>query len=47
MNIVFWLLVIIALVLLWFLLAFSYRGIGKFFRKLFDDAAGEINKKDE
>lgn len=47
MNIVFWLLVIIAMVLGWFLMAFSYRGIGKFFRKIYDDAEEEINKKDE
>ena len=46
-NVVFWLLVIIALVLIWFLMAFSYRGIGKFFRKIFNDAEEEINKKDE
>ena len=39
MNVVFWLLVIVALVLVWFLLAFAFRGIGKFWFKIYDDAA--------
>lgn len=44
MNPFFWLLVIIALVLLWFLLSFAYEGIGKIASKLFKDAMDEINK---
>lgn len=46
MNIVFWLLVIIALVLIWFLLAFAFRGFGKFWLRLFDDAVKEIKRED-
>jgi hypothetical protein len=44
MNPFFWLLVIAALVLIWFLLSFAYEGIGKFASKLFNDAMDEINK---
>lgn len=47
MNIVFWLIVILALIALWFLLAFAYGGIGKFFSKIFNDAKEEITKKDK
>ena len=45
-NVVFWLLVIVALVLIWFLLAFAFRGIGKFWFKIYDDAAKEIKRED-
>lgn len=45
-NVVFWLLVIVALVLIWFLLAFAFRGIGKFWFRIYDDAAKEIKRKD-
>lgn len=47
MNIVFWLLVIIVLVLVWFLLAFTFRGFGKFWFRIFDDAANEIKSKEK
>ena len=46
MNVVFWLLVICLLVLIWFLLAFAFRGIGRFWFRLYDDAAKEIKRKD-
>lgn len=46
MNVVFWLLVVCALILTWFLLAFAFRGIGWFAYKLFNDAVEEINKED-
>ena len=45
-NVVFWLLVICLLVLIWFLLAFAFRGIGRFWFRLYDDAAKEIKRKD-
>lgn len=45
-NVVFWLLVICLLVLVWFLFAFAFRGIGKFWFKIYDDAAKEIKRRD-
>lgn len=42
MNIVFWLLVIFALVLVWFCLSFAFQGIGSIGLKLFNDAKKEI-----
>ena len=45
-NVVFWLLVIAAFVLTWFLLAFAFRGVGKFWFRIYDDAAKEIKRKD-
>lgn len=46
MNFVFWLLIIIAIVFLWFLLAFLYKPIGCFFYRIWKDAIDEINIKD-
>lgn len=46
MNVVFWLLVICLLVLIWFLFAFAFRGIGKFWFRIYDDAAKEIKRRD-
>lgn len=43
MNPIFWLLVVIATIFLWFILAFLYRPIGKFFYRIFKDAIDEIN----
>lgn len=43
MNPVFWLLIVIATIFLWFLLAFLYRPIGKFFYRIWKDAIDEIN----
>lgn len=42
MNIVFWLLVVIVLVLVWFCLSFAFKGIGGIGMKLFNDAKDEI-----
>lgn len=47
MNFVFWLLVIITLIILWFLLAFTFRPIGRFFYRIWKDAIEEIDKEDE
>lgn len=46
MNIVFWLAIILIGVLIWFCLSFAFRGIGRVFKRLFDDAIEEINKDD-
>lgn len=42
MNPVFWLGVIVAGILIWFLCSFMFKGIGKFAYRLFDDAMEEI-----
>lgn len=42
MNPVFWLAVICAGVLLWFISSFAFKGIGKFAYRLYDDAMEEI-----
>lgn len=47
MNPVFWLIIILALALLWFLLSFAFRPIGKVFFRLWKDAFDEINKIEE
>lgn len=47
MNIVFWLLIIIALVLVWFCLSFAFKDIGGIGLKLYNDAKDEITGKDE
>ena len=47
MNIAFWLLVIIALILLWFCLSFAFSGIGGIGLKLYNDAKDEITGKNE
>lgn len=47
MNIVFWLIVIVALVLIWFCLSFAFKGIGGLALKLFNDAKDEINETKE
>lgn len=46
MNPMFWILVILAVILLWFLLAFLYRPIGRLFYRIWEDAINEINIKD-
>lgn len=43
MNIVFWLIVIVALVLLWFCLSFAFKGIGAFSLRIYNDAKKEIS----
>ena len=47
MFIVFWFLVIIALVLLWFGLAFLFTPLGKGAKKYFGDAIDIINEREE
>lgn len=47
MNVVFWLCLVALLILFWFLFAFAFRGIGKFWHKIYDDARREIQRKDE
>jgi F0F1-type ATP synthase membrane subunit b/b' len=46
-NIVFWLIVIAAIVLLWFCLSFAFKGIGGFALKLYNDAKNEITETKE
>ena len=43
---VFWFLVILGVILLWFLLAFAYKGIGRFFKSIFKDSVDAIIKDD-
>lgn len=45
MNIVFWLIVIVALVLLWFCLSFAFKGIGAFGLRIYNDAKKEAMKE--
>ena len=47
MNIVFWLIVIVALVLLWFCLSFAFKGIGAFSLRIYNDAKKEISEESE
>lgn len=47
MNLVFIFLIILAAVVLWFLLSFAFRPIGRFVYRIWEDAVDEINKIDE
>lgn len=47
MNIVFWLIVIVVLVLLWFCLSFAFKGIGAFGLRIYNDAKKEISEESE
>lgn len=47
MNIVFWLLVIAALVLIWLCLSFAFKAIGGFALKLFNDAKETMNEEEK
>lgn len=47
MNIVFWLLVVVALVLVWFCLSFAFKGLGGIGMKLFNGAKDEITGEKE
>ena len=47
MNPVFIFLVLIGLAAVWFLLSFSFKPIGRFFCRIWKDAADEINEKNE
>ncbi len=42
MNIVFWLLIVIVLVVVWFCLSFAFKGIGSIGLRLWNDAKKEI-----
>lgn len=42
MNIVFWLLIVIVLVVVWFCLSFAFKGIGGVGLRLWNDAKKEI-----
>jgi len=46
-NIVFWLIVIVAFVLLWFCLSFAFKGIGAFSLRIYNDAKKEISEESE
>lgn len=46
MNIVFWLLVVVTLVICWFLLSFTFKGIGSWVLTLFNDAKRGIEDDD-
>ena len=46
MNIVFWILLLAAVVFMYFLLALLFRPIGKFFMRLYKDVENEIKKED-
>ena len=44
MNIVFWLLVVVALVFCWFLLSFCFGGFGQWLSDLFNHAKEQITE---
>ena len=44
MNIVFWLLVVVALAFCWFLFSFCFRGLGRWISDLFNDAKEQMTK---
>lgn len=43
---IFWFLVLLALVALWFLLAFAYKAIGRFFKQIFKDSYDAMMSED-
>lgn len=45
MNIVFYILIVVAIAFLWFILAFLFKPIGKFFIRLYDDAKQEMSSE--
>lgn len=47
MPLAFILLLLLGLVILWFLLAFLYRPLGKLTKKIYNDSIKEINKEDD
>lgn len=47
MNIVFWLLIILAVVFAWFVLSFLFKPLGRFFARLYTDAMDEIKETEE
>ncbi len=47
MNVVFWLLIIIAVVFAWFILSFLFRPLGRFFMRLYTDAMEQMKETEE
>ena len=47
MNPALLIIVVLSMILLWFLLAFLYRPVGKLFYRIYKDAMDEITKEDE
>lgn len=47
MNVFFWIIVILVLILVWFLLAFAFRGIGWLAMRIFGDAVDELTKEEK
>ena len=47
MNPALLLIIIVGIILLWFLLAFLYKPIGKLFYRIYKDAIDEITSEDE
>lgn len=47
MNIVFWLIVILALVFIWFAACSLFKPLGAFVSRIFNDAVDSINEKDD
>ena len=47
MNIVFWLIVVLVLVLIWFCLSFAFKGVGGVGMRLYNDAKKEISEETE
>lgn len=47
MNIVFYLMVVMAIIALWFLLAFVFKPFGNFLYRLFEDAVNAMEDKKE
>lgn len=46
MNFVFWLLVVIGMISFWFLMAFTFYPIGKFFGRIINDALEEMKREE-
>lgn len=47
MNIVFWLLVILAAIAFWFMAAFLFYPLGRFLYRLWKDATDELSKEEK
>lgn len=47
MNPIFWIVVILFCVLIWFLLAFLFKPIGKIFYRIWKDAIDEMKEEGE
>ena len=43
---VFWFLILLGVVALWFLLSFAYKGIGRFFKRIFKDSYHAMTSDD-